>query len=133
MSLSNLQQKLKKQKMPIVQIVIASLLFVAISDKAVFSNIFGYFQNMHLNSPENVITGILNISRLVSIQYSIALGIGYMFIEIAKFVAIAIAVLAIIKFVFSFDKVEQKKYEIISDVDFIQTNDLYLKTSKFIC
>ena len=133
MSFPNFRQNLKGRKMPIIQIVIASFLFLIISDKGNFSSFSSFIQNFQVNSPEAFITGLFDFGRIVSLQYSIAFGIGYMFLGLAKAVAIAIALLAIIKFVFSFERVQEKKVEIVSAQDRFHTNDIYLQTSKFIC
>ena len=88
---------------------------------------------MHFQSPETIIMNAVNISRFLSLQYSFIVGLSYLFIELASFVAIAIAVFALIKYLFGFELVQDKKFEVNHSVDFLQSNDIYLKISKFIC
>ena len=133
MNFRNLCHNLRLRKMPIFRIVITCLLFLVISDKAIFDSVISNFSTMQIQNPETIFMGAVNISRLISLQYSIAFGLGYLFIELASFVAIAIAVLAVIKFLFGFEVVSTKNVELSSYVNIFQTNDIYLKTSKFIC
>ena len=119
--------------MPIFRIVIACLLFLVISDKMMFDSVISNFSAMKIQNPETIFMGAVNISRLISLQYSIAFGLGYLLVEIASFVAIAIVVLAVIKFLFGFEFVSTKNVELSSYINIFQTNDIYLKTSKFIC
>jgi hypothetical protein len=130
---NNIRQNLKLRRMPIFRIVIPCLLFLVISDKLTFNSILSNFNTMQFQSPESIFMGAINISRIVSLNYSLAFGIGYLFVELAAYVAVAIAVLAIIKFLFGFEVVEEKRVEASSFEHNFQSNDIYLKTSKFIC
>ena len=133
MNLYNIRQNLKATRMPIMRIVMACLMFVLISDKGLFNHILSNFNNIQFHNPESIVMSAVNISRIISLQYSIFLGIGYLFIELARFVAIAIAIFALIKHLISIERVEEKKLEVINSTLDHQTNDIYLKTSKFIC
>jgi hypothetical protein len=88
---------------------------------------------MQFQSPESIFMGAVNISRILSLQYSVMLGIGYIFFELATFVAIAIAIYIIIRHLIGFEILEEKREEIPASRDAFQTNDIYLQTSKFIC
>ena len=133
MNFANIRQNLKTKKMPVVQVVIASLFFILISDKGLFNNFSSFIQNIHVTSPEAFISGMFNFGKFISLQYSIVFGLSYMFFELTKLVAIAIALLAIIKYLVGFERIEEKKIEVASASDRFHTNDIYLQTSKFIC
>ena len=131
MNFSSIRNNLKRCKMPIIQIVIASFLVVFINDKNLTNNIFYAIQN--ICSPEAVMSYAMDIGKILSLQYLVIFGISYLFIELAKVVSIAITLFAIIKYMFRCEFVEEKKVEIVSAFDKFHTNDLYLQTSKFIC
>lgn len=133
MNFNNIRQNLKLRRMPIFGIVIPCLLFLVISDKWTFNSIMSNLNTMQFQNPESVFLSAINISKILSLHYSLAFGLGYLFVELAKFVAIAIAFLAIIKFLFGFEIINEKNVEVSSYKHNFQTNDIYLKTSKFIC
>ena len=94
MNFNNIRQNLKTSSMTIAKIGIACLMFVVISDKGLFNHILGNLNNMQFHSPESIIMGAVNISRIISLQYTIFFALGYLFVELAKFVVIVIALSA---------------------------------------
>lgn len=141
MLLNNFKHSLKNKKMSISQIVMAFVLFVIINDKGVFN---GILNNLHsicngmttmTTCPfESFVTGMINISRIVMLDYSITMGIGYMFFNLALIMAIAVAIFYLVKFSY------KEKGFILAEARYhcpepkaVLSNDIYLKTNKFIC
>ena len=137
----NFKQSLKNKKMSIAQIVMTFVLFVIINDKGVFNGIINNINSIGngvttiTTCPfENMITGMINLSRIIMLDYSITMGIGYMFLNIALIIAVSVAVFYLV------NTSQNEKALVVSEPNYhrpeskaISSNDIYLKTNKFIC
>ncbi|MBE5736751.1 MAG: hypothetical protein E7356_05330 [Clostridiales bacterium] len=132
----NIKHNLKARKMSIFKIAIACLLFLAISDKGLLQNTFNNLHNLFSSSSfsiESAITSMVNLSRIAMLDYTVTMGIGYMFVELAMYAVTALLVVAIITYFTHCEKVHEVRVS-SSVIDVIEPhNDIYLKTSKFIC
>jgi len=132
----NIKHNLKARKMSIFKIAIACLLFLAISDKGLLQNTFNNLHNLFSSSSfsiESAITSMVNLSRIAMLDYTLTMGIGYMFVELAMYAVTALLVVAIITYFTHCEKVHEVRVS-SSVIDVIEPhNDIYLKTSKFIC
>lgn len=122
--------------MSIFKIAIACLLFFAISDKGLLQNTFNNLHNLFSSSSfsiESAITSMVNLSRIAMLDYTVTMGIGYMFVELAMYAVTALLVVAIITYFTHCEKVHEVRVSspIIGTIE--PHNDIYLKTSKFIC
>ena len=141
MLFKNFKQSLKNKKMSIAQIVMTFVLFVIINDKGVFNGIINNINSIGngvttiTTCPfENMITGMINLSRIIMLDYSITMGIGYMFLNIALIIAVSVAVFYLV------NTSQNEKALVVSEPNYhrpeskaISSNDIYLKTNKFIC
>ena len=76
---------------------------------------------------------MVNLSRIAMLDYTVTMGIGYMFVELAMYAVTALLVVAIITYFTHCEKVHEVRVS-SSVIDVIEPhNDIYLKTSKFIC
>jgi len=132
----NIKHNLKARKMSIFKIAIACLLFLAISDKGLLQNTFNNLHNLFSSSSfsiESAITSMVNLSRIAMLDYTLTMGIGYVFIELAIFAAATLAILAVIIFFVDNVNVQEVRFDQQVEQKVLSTNDIYLQTSKFIC
>lgn len=136
MFFGNIKHNLKARKMSIFKIAIACLLVLAISDKGLLQNAFNNLNNLFSSSSfsiDSAITSMINISRIAMLDYTVTMGIGYVFVELAMYAVTALLVVAIITYFTHCEKVHEVRVS-LSVIDVIEPhNDIYLKTSKFIC
>lgn len=141
MFLYNIRQNSKQKCMSIVNIVITCFMFVIINDKGVFNSIVNNFNSMgqsFVNATttcpiENMLTGMINISRLIVFEYSFTMGIGFVFVELAFILALSFAIFTLIRKTTSFERLNGTKQKINLPSKVLGTNDIYLKTNKLIC
>jgi len=131
--LNKILKNLKLKKMSMISVIISSLLFFLINDKLSICSFIHNLRNIHIQSPESIFIEAVNIGKILSLQYSTMLGIGYIFFELATFVTIAIAICVIFRNLIGFEVMEGKREDVLVSKCSFQTNDIYLQTSKFIC
>jgi len=76
---------------------------------------------------------MVNLSRIAMLDYTLTMGIGYVFIELAIFAAATLAILAVIIFFVDNVNVQEVRFDQQVEQKVLSTNDIYLQTSKFIC
>ena len=67
------------------------------------------------------------------LDYSITMGIGYFVVELAMFAITALLVYAVITYYVSYENVQEFSVSTPATKEIESHNDIYLKTSKFIC
>ena len=137
MFLKDYKQVFKRSKMSIVRIVITCLFVLGITDKAKLNDIFNCFSNLstfNINSLGLVFTNLCNITRIIALDYSISIGIGYFVLEFALCV---VTLKTVFMFISLFINKHSKSDYRTSSVDLkpcVQpSNDIYLQTNKLIC
>jgi hypothetical protein len=122
--------------MAIIKGVMVFVLFVVLSEKTLLHNLISNIYNGSTNflSIEKFINDIVNIARVVNESFSFAFGVGVVFAEIVLMLGIAFAFCYGVKAVcVKFIRTERTSLNQRVHSVVYATNDIYLKTSKFIC
>ena len=132
----NVRQNSKCAKMSILKIVMAIVLFVALSDKMLFQNFMNCLDGRVPNfmSIEKFVHDVVNISKIITTSFSITLSVGAIFVQIALMIGVALALFFVVRVLLMINSSaeENAEYKSVHVVAYA-TNDIYLQTNKFIC
>ena len=136
MLFKNAKNSSKSRRITTLKVVMALVLFIALSDKTLLQNFVGniYGGTPNFLSAERFVHDIVNISRVINTSFALTIGVSVIITEIALVLGIAFAVYYGIKSI-CVRLVRQEsslEYQNVHSVVYA-TNDIYLKTSKFIC
>ena len=130
------RQNLKTRRMPVMKIVMAIVLFVALSDKMLYHNFISTFQGGSPNflSIEKFVQDIINICRIITTSFSITISVWAIFVQIALMIGVALALFFVVRVLLMINSSvkENAEYKSVHAVAYA-TNDIYLQTNKFIC
>lgn len=132
----NEHHNLKSRKIASFKVVILLSLFVVMNNWSFLNNIFNIFNGGTPNflSIEKFVSDILHISRVVSVNSILSIGIGAILVKLVFTIIATIVVSLFFKGVLRKSKSENntKCYAGITIVEFA-TSDIYLKNDKLIC
>lgn len=134
--LSGVKNNLKMRKVTIIQVAMALILFLMINDKGLFGNLFKDIHSLtNINGLtfESVTSNMINIGRIISLEYSLSMSIGYFVVQVAVSIIAISCFFTTIKFQTYQEVKVENEYGRNVVCNTFDTQDIYLKTNKLIC